>query len=151
VTAVEEAGGGYRLDGVIPWVTAAPRADVFVVGAVLADGRQLLLTLPADREGLTVRAPFELAALQASCPGGLICEGVAIGAEEGRAGPSGDVMSTPGTAGTGGLETSALALGQARAALAALAGESSRRDGLTESIEALAGDWRGRAEDLLAA
>ena len=27
-----ETAGGYRLDGVMPWVTAAPRADLFVTG-----------------------------------------------------------------------------------------------------------------------
>ena len=36
------------------------------------------------------------------------------------AGPALDIMSQPGAVGTAGLETSALALGQARAALAAL-------------------------------
>ena len=58
---------GYRLDGTIPWVTAAARADVLVTGAVLDDGRQMLIALPADRPGVEVRPPFPLAALQASC------------------------------------------------------------------------------------
>ena len=36
------------------------------------------------------------------------------------AGPANDILSHAGAVGTGGLETSALALGQSRAALAAL-------------------------------
>ena len=67
VKAVELAPGSYRLDGTIPWVTAAERADVLVTGAVLDDGRQMLIALPADRPGVDVRPPFPLAALQASC------------------------------------------------------------------------------------
>ena len=52
-------------------------------------------------------------------------------------------MVHAGAAGTGGLETSALALGQARAALVALAAEAPRRLDLAEPVDALADDWRG--------
>jgi alkylation response protein AidB-like acyl-CoA dehydrogenase len=146
-----EQGRGYRLDGVIPWVTAAPRADLIVTGAVLADGRQLLIALPTDRPGLAVRPPFPLAALQASCTCEVRCDGVAVAPEDVLAGPVADVLSAQGSSGTGGLETSALAIGQARAALAALAGETARRDDLSEPIEALSAAWTRAAADLLAA
>ncbi|HWE39932.1 MAG TPA: acyl-CoA dehydrogenase family protein [Isosphaeraceae bacterium] len=146
-----EVPGGYRLDGLLPWVTAAPRATVFVAGAALDDGRQLLFALPADRPGVAVRAPFELAALQASGTCEVACDGVAIAAADVLAGPSPDVMATPGAAGTGGLETSALALGQARAALVALAALAPDRDELAEPIEALAATWGQLADDLVAA
>lgn len=62
VKAAEIAPGKYRLDGTIPWVTAGLRADVFVTGAVLDDGRQMLIALPAGRPGVEVRPPFPLAA-----------------------------------------------------------------------------------------
>ena len=71
-------GGGYRLDGAMPWVTAAERADVFVTGGVLEDGRQVLIALPADRPGVSVGPPMPLAALQASCTAEVACEGVAV-------------------------------------------------------------------------
>ena len=149
--AAAEQGGGYRLDGVIPWVTAAPRADLVVTGAVLADGRQLLIALPTDRPGLSVQSAFPLAALQASCTCEVRCEGVPVAPADILAGPVADVLAAQGSAGTGGLETSALAIGQARAALAALADETVRRDDLDEPIEALSAAWTQAATDLLAA
>ena len=107
--------GGYRLQGAMPWVTAAERADVFVTGALLDDGRQLLITLPADRPGLSVKPPFELAALQASCTAEVVLDGVQVDESDLLAGPTAELSAQPGAVGTAGLETSALALGQARA------------------------------------
>lgn len=66
VTARETDGGALVLNGIVPWVTAAPRADVFVTGGVLPDGRQVLVAMPAKANGVTVELPFSLAALQAS-------------------------------------------------------------------------------------
>jgi len=149
--ATEQPDGGYRLDGVMPWVTAAPRAELFVAGAVLDDGRQLLVALPADRPGLTVRAPFALSALQSSCTSEVACAGVPVDPDDVLAGPAPDIMATPGAGGTGGLETSALALGQARAALIAIQELLPDRPDLREPFEALSGTWRQLATDLFAA
>jgi butyryl-CoA dehydrogenase len=151
LAAAEAADGGFVLDGVMPWVTAACRADLLVTGAVFEDGRQMLVAVPVGRSGLTIRPPFALAALQASCTSEVRCDGVRVTRQEILAGPSLDVMTTPGLAGTGGLETSALALGQARAALEALQGEMARRDDLEEPLEALQESWLGLLRDLLAA
>jgi alkylation response protein AidB-like acyl-CoA dehydrogenase len=140
--------GEYRLKGVMPWVTAAERADVLVTGAVLDDGRQFLVAVPADRPGLSVRPPFPLAALQASCTSEVLCEEVPVTDADLLAGPAADVMAHPGAAGTGGLETSALALGQAHAALAALAAEAPRREALCEPVEALVESWGELWSDL---
>ena len=120
VKAIEVAPGKYRFDGTIPWVTAAQRADVLVTGAVLDDGRQMLCALPTDRAGVVVGPPFPLAALQASCTTEVVLEGVRLDDSELLAGPATDILSNPGAVGTAGLETSALALGQARAALISL-------------------------------
>ena len=150
LVAREAAPGSYRLDGVMPWVTAAGHADVIVTGAVLDDGRQLLIALPTDRPGLSVRPPFPLAALQASCTCEVLCDSVEVTGSDLLAGPSSDVMANPGAAGTGGLETSALALGMARAALVALAGEAPRRDDLAEPVDALAESWRQAWSALIA-
>jgi alkylation response protein AidB-like acyl-CoA dehydrogenase len=145
------AEGGYVLDGVMPWVTAAVRADVLVTGADLGGQGQFLVAVPADRTGLTVREPFPLAALQASCTSEVRCEGVMVSADDLLAGPAPDVMAHPGAAGTGGLETSALALGQARAAVVALESESPRRTDLAEPVEALADAWLSTWGDLTTA
>lgn len=134
-------GRGYRLDGAMPWVTAAVMADVIVTGAVLGDGRQILVALPTDRPGLDVKEPFPLAALQASCTSEVVCKGVHAEDAFVLAGPGNDVMAHPNAAGTGGLETSALALGLARAALKALDLERPNRVDLAEPVEALAASW----------
>lgn len=59
-------GGGYRLEGVIPWSTGAAKAKFVVAGAVLDDGRQILFVLPMDVPGVLVGDPMELVALRAS-------------------------------------------------------------------------------------
>jgi alkylation response protein AidB-like acyl-CoA dehydrogenase len=141
LAAAEFAPGIYRLSGIIPWVTGAERADMIVTGAVLDDGRQLLIALPTDREGLTVQPAFSLAALQASRTSEVVCDLVHVDESDLLAGPVADVLASPKAAGTGGLETSALALGQARAALAALAAEAPKRDDLLEPVAALSDDW----------
>ncbi len=145
LVATEQSDGGYRLQGVMPWVTAAEKADVIVTGAVMDDGRQLLIALPTDREGLSVQPAFPLAALQASVTAEVRIENVEVAPEDILAGPMPDVMSAPGAAGTGGLETSALALGQARAALKALTEEMPKREELTEPVESLTARWSNLA------
>ncbi len=142
---------GYRLDGVMPWVTGAEMADVIVTGAATDDGLQLLIALPTDRPGLDVMPPFPLAALQASRTSEVRCENVHVEDSYILAGPTSNVMAHPGAAGTGGLETSALALGQARAAIVALAAEAPGRAELAEPVDALIADWRALWNALLAA
>ncbi len=146
-----ESATGWTLDGTMPWVTAAENADLFVTGGVFDDGRQMLVAVPRNRPGLEVRAAFELAALGASRTSEIVCHGVAIAPEDVLAGPSTDVMTTPGLAGTGGLETSALALGQARAALVAIATLAAERPDLIEPLASLSTTWSVVADRLLAA
>jgi hypothetical protein len=57
-------------------------------------------------------------------------------------------MAHTSAAGTGGLETSALALGQARAAVEALHRETLGRSDLGESVEALAELWCSAWDDM---
>jgi butyryl-CoA dehydrogenase len=150
VKAIEVAPGSYRVDGTVPWVTAAARSDVLVTGAVMDDGRQMLMALPADRSGVEVRAPFPLAALQASCTTEVVLTDVRVDGSELLAGPASDILSNPGAVGTAGLETSALALGQARAALSALVALSPDRTDLAEPLEVLCENWRIYWEQLVA-
>ena len=150
VKAVELEPGSYRVDGTIPWVTAAERANVLVTGAVLDDGRQMLIALPADRPGVEVRPPFPLAALQASCTTEVVLTGARVDDSDLLAGPATDILSNPGAVGTAGLETSALALGQARAALAALVDLSPDRTDLAEPLEVLCENWRAYWGQLIA-
>ncbi len=142
LVATEVEPGTFQLDGAMPWVTAAERADVLVTGALLNDGRQMLIALPVDRPGLTVRPAFELAALQASCTTEVILDKVRVSAADLLAGPSADLSAQPGAVGTAGLETSALALGQARAALGALAGLAAERLELSDPVDVLCDTWQ---------
>jgi alkylation response protein AidB-like acyl-CoA dehydrogenase len=142
IKVTKPARGGYQLDGTIPWVTAAVHADVFVTGAVLDDGRQMLIALPADRPGINVSAPFPLAALQASCTSEVVLDGVHMDDSDLLAGPALDISAQPGAVGTAGLETSALALGLARAALAALGAMAPDHVELAEPLEVLCERWQ---------
>lgn len=140
---------GYRLDGDIPWVTGADRAEAVVTGATLPDGRQLLAVLPADRPGVRVGGPLELAALYGSRTSAIRCDGVDLAAEFVLAGPAEQVL---GPGGGGGLETSALALGLAGAATDFLRAEANRRPDLRDAAGRFAAALlatRGRLEALL--
>jgi alkylation response protein AidB-like acyl-CoA dehydrogenase len=150
IKVVDVAPGRYRLDGTIPWVTAAGRANVLVTGAVLDDGRQMLIALPADRPGVVVSPPFPLAALQASCTSQVTLESVLVDDSDLVAGPALDITSHPGAVGTAGLETSALALGQARAALVALVEMAPERLDLAEPLEVLCENWQTYWAQLIA-
>jgi alkylation response protein AidB-like acyl-CoA dehydrogenase len=148
VVAEEVRPGHFRVDGLIPWVTAAERANVVVAGATTRDGRQILFALPTDRAGVSLKPAFSLAALQASRTAEVSCEGVEIDSEDLLAGPLPDVISSPSASGTGGLETSALALGQSLAALKAL--EATKREDLLEPVVALREAWETLREGLMA-
>jgi alkylation response protein AidB-like acyl-CoA dehydrogenase len=104
--------GAYQLDGDVPWVSGADRADVIVTGGVLEDGQQVLLLLPRTLPGVTVEPPLPLAALAGSRTAGLHCAGVVVPAELLLAGPGQQLVRSGG-----GLDTSCLALGLARAAI----------------------------------
>jgi alkylation response protein AidB-like acyl-CoA dehydrogenase len=148
LTAKARGDGGFVLDGAMPWVTGAEYADVIVAGARLDDGRQILVALPTDREGVEVDDAFPLAALEASFTAEVDCRRVEIEPHEVLVGPDPAVQATPGQVGTGGLETSALALGLARAALRGLIVLARERDDLAEPAAALSAAWLEAAQRL---
>ncbi len=123
--------GGYVLDGVIPWVTGAARADAVLVGATLDDGLQVLMLMPRDRAGVEIDAPMDLCALRGSQTTQIHCQGVRIEAEDVLAGPAPRVLG----AAAGGLDTSCLALGLAGAAVDYLHKEAAARPDLRPVAE----------------
>jgi butyryl-CoA dehydrogenase len=123
---------GYRLDGLIPWVTGADRADFLIVGGTLADGRQLLFVMPTDRPGVNVDAPVTLMALVGSRTSQVRCAGVELPKEFVLAGPAENVLTSGRGGGVGGLETSCLALGLAGAATEHLRHEAESRPDLRD-------------------
>lgn len=133
----EEAPGGFTLEGVIPWVTGGDRADYVVTGAALADGRQILALLPTNLAGVRPGEPASLTALSATHTGPIECQGVFLPSEWLLAGPVESVLSQPGSAGAGGVATSALALGLSTAAIDFLKDEARRRADLQPATDAL--------------
>jgi alkylation response protein AidB-like acyl-CoA dehydrogenase len=130
------ADGHFVLDGFMPWVTGAARADHFVTGAVVEDGRQILLVLPRHLKGVTVGPHLDLMALAGSLTGEVHCEQVVLDRKWLLAGPAERVL-TVGRGGTGGLETSCLAVGLAGAAIAYLQQEAGARPELQAGAERL--------------
>jgi len=145
-----ETSGGYTLNGFSPWVTGAPAADMIVTGATLADGRQLLIALPARSAGVSTPTPPQLVGLSASQTGKVECSNVFVPADCVLAGPIENVMQQGEGGNTGGLQTSTLAIGLAAAALSFLEDEASRRGDLQPPAEALRTEYNALQSDLLA-
>ena len=150
VLRAEESADGFVLDGFSPWVTGAIAAQVIVVGATLADGRQILAALPTDRPGVSIPPPLELVGLSGSCTGEVRSEGVKLERELLLAGPEPNVMLGKTGANTGGLITSVLAIGHASESIAFLAGEAARRPDLQQPLDGLQRDHQSLEADLLA-
>jgi alkylation response protein AidB-like acyl-CoA dehydrogenase len=147
--------GAFVLDGFSAWVTGAAHADYVVVGASVMDGdqatrKQLLAVVPTDLDGVRAEDPARLVALSASHTGQFTLKSAKLDERWVIAGPVEDVMTQGVGAGTGGLQTSTLALGLARSALHYLADEAERRRELGPPIDALQTDY-DRLEPMLIA
>lgn len=121
--------GGWRLDGLCPWVTGADSSDTIVTGAVGDAGEHLFFVVPTDAAGLAIAPPLRLLALSGSRTSSVTFTSV----------EPADVIvpESGGGVRTGGLSTTALALGSARAALALLGREAGGRSALEPVVAAL--------------
>lgn len=149
--AARREGEEFVLDGYSPWVTGASEADWIVMGAALEDGNEILTLVDSRAPGVRVEEPQSLMALTGSRTGAVRCEGVRVPAAEALAGPVPSVLSQGAGAGTGGLQTSALAVGLSQAAVEYLQAESAKRPELAEPAAALAHQAEELLADLLAA
>src|SRR5439155_16913978 len=122
----QQAGAAWILNGAMPWVTGAPRADYFLTGAVLEDDRQVLLVVPRQLPGVSVTPSLDLMALRGSLTAEVQCADVKVDEQWVLAGPAQQILAR-GRGGTGGLETSCLALGLAGAAINYLGIEAEKR------------------------
>ncbi len=138
------------LDGYSPWVTGGDHADVIVTGATLDDGRQILVALPTDLPGVEVPPPPRLVGLSASHTGEVRCHGVDLPHDCLLAGPVENVMQHGKGAGTGGLQTSTLAIGLTSAAVTYLEMESRQRTEFSEAANSFRQEHRQLEADLLA-
>jgi alkylation response protein AidB-like acyl-CoA dehydrogenase len=148
--AAREIGAGFVLDGFSPWVTGGTNAQAIVTGATLADGRQILAAVPTNLPGVLAETPAQLVGLSASHTGAVRFQNVTIGHDWLLAGPIENVMTRGIGGNTGGLQTSTLAIGLARAAIAFLNAEAQKREDLREPAAALARDAAAAVDDLLA-
>ena len=142
-------GDWWQVDGHCPWVTGADCCRTIVTGAVVPGGDQCFFVVATDAPGVDVAPPLPLLALEGSRTTAVRLSGVR---------PLAVIRPRAGTAArTGGLATTALALGGARAALAFMADEASARPGLaaaaaglTAEAEAVAGRLAAAARDGIA-
>jgi alkylation response protein AidB-like acyl-CoA dehydrogenase len=149
VLLASEVADGFLLQGMSPWVTGAPHAEVYVIGATLEDGREILAAVPRDLPGVQPGGGAELVGLSASCTDRVGFESVFVPRECVLAGPVEEVMKTGSGAGPGGLQTSTLAIGLARAAANYLLSEASRREDLNAAALELAREVGDLEQELI--
>ena len=76
-------GDGYRLDGVIPWMTGEGLFSHVVIGGTLPDGGTLLAWAPfASSEGLRLEPPMELVAMNGARTVAATCAGLEVRRED---------------------------------------------------------------------
>ncbi len=129
-------GDAYLFNGTIPWVTGASQARHIVIGAVTEDNSQILVALPTALPGVHIETPLDLMALRGSLTAEIRLDNVEIDKRWLLAGPAERVLAT-GKGGAGGLETSCLALGLARAAIDYVVLEARVRPDLQQSADNL--------------
>jgi alkylation response protein AidB-like acyl-CoA dehydrogenase len=149
VLRVWQVEGGFVLDGYSPWVTGAAHADTVVIGATLDDGEQVLLALPTTLAGVHAPPHAQLVGLTASHTGPLECRQVKVGREWLLDGPSPNVMAGRSGTKTGGLQTSALAIGLSAAAIEFLEKESQQRADLGDPTGNLRAEHATLQRDLI--
>ena len=147
VLSATENDTGYVLDGFSPWVTGGVRADVIITGGTLLDRREILVAVDTRLPGVTARPPAKLVALSASGTGEVHFDQVAVDRATVLAGPMENVMKVAG-GGAGGLQTSALAIGLASAAIGQLKSEAERRPDIGAAADELRRDQQALESDL---
>lgn len=135
-------GTGWRLTGTCPWVTGADSSDTIVTGASTDSGGQLFFVVPTNAPGLVIAPPLEMLALSGSRTSSVSFHDVR---------PADVIAPAAGGIRTGGLATTALALGSSRAALALLDHEAAGRPALAPIAEGLRAETLALSARLAAA
>ena len=144
-----ETADGFVLDGYSPWVTGGTQAEHVVLGATLPEERQVLVVLPTNLPGVSIDTPPQLVGISASQTGPVRCIQVHLSREWLLAGPARDIMKQGQGAKTGGLQTSALAIGHSTAAINYLRSEQQARTNLSDAVGALVHELEELQADLL--
>jgi alkylation response protein AidB-like acyl-CoA dehydrogenase len=143
-------GETIRLSGTVPWVTGAPFADWIVTGGTCEDGRQVLVALPREANGVTVGEHARLMALTASHTASIELEDVTLPVEYLLAGPVEGVMKQGQGGGAGSLTTSTLALGLCRRSLDLLEAQTEKRPDLAPTRDNFQAEFDELHADLYA-
>ena len=136
LTAQRRPDGSYVLNGFSAWVTGGAFADYIVVGATLPDGNQILCCVPRLTPGLTTYLGQRLVALTSSCTDKIELQNVIVQPQDVVGGPALNVMQSGG-GGTGGLQTSTLAIGLATAASSFLTAEAKERPEIAAAAQSI--------------
>jgi alkylation response protein AidB-like acyl-CoA dehydrogenase len=113
--------GTWRLNGLCPWVTGADSSDTLVTGAMTETGEQLFFVVPTAALGLDIAPPLHLLALSGSRTSSVAFRDVE---------PADVVVPAEAGVRTGGLATTALAVGATRASIAIIDDEAIARSAL---------------------
>lgn len=148
MVSVREEGSGFVLSGVAPWATGATMADVLVTGGALEDGRQMLLSVSTQLDGVNAKDPADLMALNASQTGAVELHDVRVTADDVLHGPVENVMSQGTGGGAGSLGTSALAIGAACGSVRQFSDEAAKRPELNEYVIPLQEECAGLTKEL---
>ena len=134
--------GGWRLDGHCPWVTGADACDTIVTGAATDDGH-LFFVVPTTATGLAIDPPLDMLALSGSRTSAVRFEAVQ---------PAHVIVPPEANAArTGGLATTALAIGAVRASAGIVAAEATRRELLQPIAAGLEAELDGLFDRLITA
>lgn len=140
-----------ELNGAVPWVTGAPAADFVVTGGTTEDGRQVLIALPMDLDGVQVKPPAELMALNASQTASIDLSGVRAPRRFLLAGPIEGVMQRGQGGGAGSVTTSSLAAGLSLRSIRSLETEARLRADLEDVVRPLRQELDELRQDIAAA
>jgi alkylation response protein AidB-like acyl-CoA dehydrogenase len=130
-----QAGGTWRLNGLCPWVTGADSSDTIVSGALTESGEQFFFVVPTDAVGLDIAPPMQMLALSGSRTSSVTFRDVV---------PADVIRPAEAGVRTGGLATTALAVGSTRAAIALIEQESRARP----ALEPVAAGLQAEADEL---
>jgi alkylation response protein AidB-like acyl-CoA dehydrogenase len=156
ILSAVETKDGFQINGVTPWATGADGADWILMGGSIvdglgnADGREILFVVETGNPNVNVKPGFDLIALSASQTGAVEANNVTVPHSNIVAGPIEQVLTGNG-GGAGGLQTSVLALGVAKAAIDFIESESKKRDHLAPAQTALRQQHQSLLKDLFEA
>lgn len=136
-------GDAYVLDGTMPWVTSARKADHIVTGAVLEDGRQILACLPTNLPDMVIDPPMQLMGLASSWTSAVHCQGTKVAGEHLLKKPAAKALERRSPAKP--LTVSAVGIGMAGTLLNCVL---ERRDSLPDARELIDHEIQPRYESL---